>query len=89
MTGNVEGLPAMTYAEMRRQPREVWRCVEYGVCDLRRRLGSQQIAGIGLRDIVRGGWLKDDPDLIARLQAGDIPIGRLFTACATAQRDRG
>lgn len=86
--GDPSVFPPMPFTDMLKQPPETWRCVERGIVAIGRSLGAAKMAGIGHSDIVRGGWLRVDPALIERLHAWDIPVGRLFTACAIAARPR-
>jgi hypothetical protein len=76
--------PPMAHDDMLRQPTSVWRCVEQGVRDEGRYFGAKQIVNPRGGNIDQPGWLTEA--LIEPLHAWDVPIAKLFTACAIAQR---
>lgn len=76
----------MARDDIMRQPQAVWRCVEQGVRDAGRYFGAKQIVISAGGDIDQPGWLTEA--LIEPLHAWDIPIGKLFSACALRERCR-
>lgn len=70
----------MAHDDIMRQRERVWLCVEQGVRDEGRYFGAKQIVSSAGGDIDQPGWLIEA--LIEPLHAWDVPIAKLFSACA-------
>lgn len=83
--GDPNALPRMPEAEWWSQPVSVWTMVEAAAVERWRFKCRDTVARVnGVTDDLSPGWLNTYRGLYA--EALDVPIGRLFTACAIAYR---
>lgn len=86
--GDPNSFPRMPEAEWRDQPEAVRTMVEEAAVERWRFTCRDTVARVnGVTDDLSPGWLNTYRGLYA--EALDVPIGRLFTACAILHRSGG